>query len=75
MDISAIYILKGIVYYGDEHFTARIFINNDVWFHDGITTSQKCIKEGNINYFTNDDLLQCQGKIAVLIVFAHETHN
>jgi len=39
--------LIGMVYYGSEHFTARV-INKagNMWFHDGISTGPQCLPEG-----------------------------
>ncbi|KAI9061414.1 hypothetical protein FKP32DRAFT_1543130, partial [Trametes sanguinea] len=43
----AVYNLRGIVYHGYEHFTSRyIDRNGTVWFHDGASSGQFCIKEG-----------------------------
>ena len=39
--------LRGIIYHGDNHFTSRVFSSEGkVWFHDGITTKNKCIDDG-----------------------------
>jgi hypothetical protein len=69
-DISTAYTLRGIVYFGDAHFTARIFINSMVWFHDGISTRSICINEGEIDDFSNINLLSCNGNNAVLFIYA-----
>ena len=69
-DVSTAYILRGIVYFGDAHFTARIFVNNMVWFHDDISTRSICINEGNIDDISNIDLLSCNGNNAVLFIYA-----
>ena len=37
------YILKGIIYYNGNHFTARIIDKNlSIWYHDG------CVKTSSI---------------------------
>jgi hypothetical protein len=41
-DGNKVYHLKGIVYYHQHHFTARIFCCGDmVWFHDGLEPDMK----------------------------------
>jgi hypothetical protein len=43
---SKVYVLKGIIYSNDHHFTARLIDGNlNVWFHDGQTTRSFCQKE------------------------------
>ena len=62
------YKLRGIIYFGDSHFVARvIFDNGMVWFHDGLTTGHNLIYEGMLN---NDLLLhQCNGKNAIAAIY------
>ena len=64
------YTLRGIVYFGSAHFTSRIFMDGKVWFHDGITTKQKCFDEGDFYEFSNQELLECNEKFAVLVIYA-----
>lgn len=41
------YNLKGVVYFGDGHYTSKIIINHDqVWFHDGISTGHELQYDG-----------------------------
>ena len=41
------YSLKGIIYYGEHHFTSHILSSdNIVWYHDGMTTGPHMINEG-----------------------------
>ena len=43
------YNLVGIVYYGSEHFTARIILEDgQIWFHDGVTTMQTSQYDGSL---------------------------
>jgi hypothetical protein len=43
------YYLRGIIYHGGYHFTARVVINQeDVWYHDGMTTARECRYEGKL---------------------------
>ncbi|KAJ7281249.1 hypothetical protein C8J57DRAFT_1056666, partial [Mycena rebaudengoi] len=42
--------LRGVIYLGGNHFTARLISGNgDVRFHDGITTGRRTVYEGNLN--------------------------
>jgi hypothetical protein len=44
------YLLKGIIYLGDEHFTCRLIDDRGmIWYHDGMETRSNCIAEGNIS--------------------------
>ncbi|KAF8222552.1 hypothetical protein L208DRAFT_1322126, partial [Tricholoma matsutake] len=40
---AATYILKGIIHYQDNHFTAHVNLSSGTWFHDGIVTGQSLI--------------------------------
>ncbi|KAJ7029491.1 hypothetical protein C8F04DRAFT_962811 [Mycena alexandri] len=66
--------LRGIIYGGQGHFTSR-FIDRrgGMWFHDGITTGNRCLQE--IGYRTVPDLVslhRCGEKKAVAVVYARE---
>jgi hypothetical protein len=69
-DISTAYTLREIVYFGDTHFTACIFVNNMVWFHDGMSTRTFYIHEGNVDDVSHIDLLSCNGNNAILFIYA-----
>jgi len=44
------YHLKGIIYYGGYHFTARVVTSQgDVWYHDGMTIARECKYEGKFS--------------------------
>jgi hypothetical protein len=63
------YILRGVVYFGQEHFTSRIISDAGlVWFHDGITTGRSVISEGHVD--TVDSLNTCRGKQAAVAIYA-----
>ncbi|KAJ7734608.1 hypothetical protein B0H16DRAFT_1327487 [Mycena metata] len=66
--------IRGIVYGGGRHFTARIIERSGaVWFHDGITTGSKCIEE--INFRNVPDPLtlhKCGEKTAVSVIYARD---
>jgi hypothetical protein len=63
--------LRGIIYYGNFHFTARIISPDDiVWYHDGMTTGCMTEREGKLNEIENDALLNCRGKKLTLAIYA-----
>ncbi|KAJ7019252.1 hypothetical protein C8F04DRAFT_975971 [Mycena alexandri] len=65
--------LRGIIYWGDAHFTARyISSHGSVWFHDGITTGRNCIAEGHIDSIDLSSLVRARGKIALVLIYALE---
>ncbi|KAF8221603.1 hypothetical protein L208DRAFT_1327085 [Tricholoma matsutake] len=33
--------LQGVIYYGELHYTSHVMINEQIWFHDGISTGAK----------------------------------
>ena len=47
--IRSTYILRGVIYFGEYHYTSRLV--NEVgmaWFHDGIATGDSVVYEGNV---------------------------
>ncbi|KAI0314694.1 hypothetical protein OF83DRAFT_1063406 [Amylostereum chailletii] len=67
-DRTVQYKLKGIVYYGQVHFTARVIDrNDDVWFHDGITTKESCVYEGRLD--SEFDLNNAHRHTASLLIY------
>ena len=40
------------------------------WFHDGMPMGSSCEDEGDFNKFSSRDLLKCNGKILVLVVYS-----
>lgn len=69
-DDDVIYRLKGVVYFGEFHFTSRIFKSDkSVWFHNGITTGRQCRNEGEMKKISNDELMECDGKKATLFLY------
>jgi hypothetical protein len=65
-----IYNLVGIIYYGDDHFTARIIPEDEqIWFHDGITTKQTTQYDGSLT-LNCPDLYICRGKRASLALYS-----
>ncbi|KAA1478943.1 hypothetical protein DENSPDRAFT_752413, partial [Dentipellis sp. KUC8613] len=46
---TSVYKIKGIIYSGDFHFTARIMDNrSNVWYYDGVTTKREPLYEGTL---------------------------
>jgi len=61
--------LRGIVYYGDFHFTSCIIDSNkNVWFHDGMVTGQTSSNEGKLCEYTTDSMKTCKGKNAAVVI-------
>jgi len=59
-----VYILRGVIYFGDYHFTCRIVDEEGlVWYHDGIATQNSVIYEGKLGD-TTLDLKKCRDKKA-----------
>jgi len=70
---SVTYRLRGLVYYGDFHFTCRIITQDSrIWFHDGIETRETCQYEGNLDEFHTSDLLTCGGRKSRLAVYVFD---
>ena len=69
-NVQVVYILRGIIYFGDNHYTCRI-VNEDglVWYHDGIATQNSVIFEGRLGDATLD-LKKCRGKIASSAIYS-----
>jgi hypothetical protein len=63
--------LRGIIYHGDNHFTSRVFSSKGkVWFHDGITTKNKCIEDGELGDKINNDLRYYEDQELVLAIYS-----
>ena len=46
---SHLYQLCGVIYFGGQHFVARLVEQDTtVWYHDGIITGRKLIYEGQL---------------------------
>ncbi|KAI9063184.1 hypothetical protein FKP32DRAFT_1572229 [Trametes sanguinea] len=62
--------LCGVIYHGFQHFTCR-FIASDgtVWYHDGVTTAQYCVKEANA--IREVDLISTRGCRATQYIYAY----
>ena len=65
--------LKGIIYIGNNHFTARIIdAKKNVWFYDGISTGKTCRYEKSLSAFTEKKLMTCDNNQAVLAIYARK---
>ncbi|KAJ7469543.1 hypothetical protein FB451DRAFT_1038717, partial [Mycena latifolia] len=60
---TRILLLRGIIYFGNSHFTARIIgLDRRVWFHDRIETGRGCIEEQYLDNHPGDFLQSCRGR-------------
>ena len=65
--------LKGIVYHRSFHFTSRIISDDEqVWYHDGITTGKVCIQDGKLGNITESKMKQCRCRKLVLSIYAQK---
>jgi hypothetical protein len=49
-DAHMVLHLRGIIYYGQAHFTCRLIqADNNVWYNDGIVHGRRCVAEGHVN--------------------------
>ncbi|KAF8871882.1 hypothetical protein BD779DRAFT_1451485 [Infundibulicybe gibba] len=68
------YALRGIVYHGDNHFTARVVtVEGRVWYHDGMVTGRELVPEGILT--SRIDLTSCQSRTAIVTVYARRVVN
>ena len=71
MNSQRTYKLKGLIYYADQHFTSQfVDKNNDVWYHDGIQTGHRCIKQGNLSNLSNHSLLNAHGHRLCSVIYS-----
>ncbi|KZT19600.1 hypothetical protein NEOLEDRAFT_1077501, partial [Neolentinus lepideus HHB14362 ss-1] len=64
------FALRGLIYFGDFHFTSRfVSKTGDIWFNDGTTTGRECRKEGNIKSTNMPDLLKCGTQTTTLLIY------
>jgi len=60
--------LWGVIYYGELHYTSCIMINEQIWFHNGISTGTNMEYDGQL--LPTTDLLHCKGKQANIAIYA-----
>jgi hypothetical protein len=66
---KAKYHLKGIIYHGGYHFTARIVTSQgDVWYHDGMTTAKECRYEGKLCNL--NDIKDAEGRKISTVIYS-----
>lgn len=67
-DIQYRYQLRGLIYYGDSHFTSRIIDPSGMtWFHDGMVTGAQMEYEGYLPSI--DNCLMCRGRAAIAALY------
>jgi hypothetical protein len=67
-----VYKLRGILYYGNGHFTSRIVTSTGhIWFHDGISTGSSTEYEGTLTSIHN--LAICRSRVATAAIYAGYT--
>jgi hypothetical protein len=64
------YILKGIIYSNNDHFTSRLIDENlTVWYHDGQTTRQTCQEENSLIQTDEIAPLKTYGQYKAILAF------
>jgi hypothetical protein len=72
-DETVVLNVRGLVYYGEFHFVARIIgSQGNIWYHDGIVTGSTCESEGHIETFSRRKLKTCKGRKVVLVVYGRD---
>ena len=67
---STIVPIRGIIYLGGFHFTARVITpGKKVFYHDGQTTGNQVEYEGNLDEFSEKELYKYKDKIAVAVIY------
>jgi hypothetical protein len=65
------YKLRGIIYYGQAHFTSRVVCENGmVWHHDGLETGRNLVYEGTLNNLQSEYLSSNRGRHATAAIYA-----
>ncbi|KAI0054661.1 hypothetical protein BV25DRAFT_1787271, partial [Artomyces pyxidatus] len=63
------YKLKGIVYHGGYHFTARIIGDKgNTWYHDGIATGRLCTPEDKFSNIA--DIYKVANRQATVLIYS-----
>ncbi|KAJ7715769.1 hypothetical protein B0H16DRAFT_1339552 [Mycena metata] len=69
--VMSVLRLRGVVYGGGTHFTARYVSQSGVvWFNDGIATARDCVEEGKLDALPPDFLHYARGKKALNLIYA-----
>jgi hypothetical protein len=65
--------LRGVVYYGEHHYTSRIIdISRNIWFHDGMTTGSSLRFQGSATKLKPKYFSKCDRRSLALLVYAQE---
>lgn len=64
--------LKGIIYFGNFHYTARVCKNEHVWFNDGMNTGRNSTYEDLLSKFTDVELSTCRNKTVSIVIYAQK---
>jgi hypothetical protein len=71
---STVLHLRGLIYLGGFHYTCRIIDHSgNIWFHDGMTTGNKCNAEGKMGSISQPNLYVCGNKNLCLAIYAKKT--
>jgi len=63
--------LKGVVYYGNYHYTSRIIDSDkNIWFHDGMTTGSGSQSQGSVTKIKSKYFNKYNRKSVALLVYA-----
>ncbi|KAL1692700.1 hypothetical protein GGG16DRAFT_50766 [Schizophyllum commune] len=63
------YVLKGIIYHGEDHFTVRLMQGyHHIWYYDGLYDNGRLVYEGLMSDFTS--LRTAYGRRAVALFYA-----
>ena len=64
---SSSYSLRGVIYYGQHHFTCRFISRRGVvWYHNGIATGSSLVNEG---FLSSVDLSICGTQMASVALY------
>ncbi|KAH8116497.1 hypothetical protein DFH11DRAFT_1214872 [Phellopilus nigrolimitatus] len=68
---EVIYKLRGVIYLGGYHYTAR-FIDNQggVWYNDGMQTGRECIFEGHVSTLPESFLSTAEERTPKVLIYS-----
>jgi hypothetical protein len=67
---STVVPIRGIIYLGGFHFTARVITpGKKVWYHDGQTTGDQVEYEGDLDQISEKNLYKYKDRIAVAVIY------
>jgi hypothetical protein len=71
-DSNVVFNLKGIIYFGDFHYTARVCKNEHIWFNDGMIDGRNSAYEKPLRDFTDVELSTCHDKSLSIVIYAQK---